>query len=51
MVVGTRKLGHSVIDPADIKVIEMFPTFIRITFRDGGSVELHATLDGTIEVT
>ncbi len=40
----------SVMDGSWISTIEFFPTFIRIRLVDGGSIEIHATADGTLEI-
>lgn len=44
------KVIKSAIDGRDVRNIQLFPTFIRITFMDGGFVEIFATMDATLEV-
>ena len=47
---GAMKLIESVMDGQDAKTIQFFETFIRINLVDGGSIEIHATSDGTLEI-
>ncbi len=42
-------LVESVMSGEWIRNIEFFETFIRIRLMDGGSIEIHATTDGTLE--
>ena len=44
------KLIESVMDGQDAKTIQFFETFIRINLVDGGTIEIHATSDGTLEI-